>query len=193
MSKAQREFLLDELIASFPDGNNRFANSKVSLQFTWFPLIEDFNDSLLSSYGVTEDINDEILSEFYTEIKIINDILSRLDIKPKLADWQKSNSEAVQNLYHGLNRNTMAFSIWDSYALPLRLYGERVYRIWTPHDVMGSPIIKSIPLRHFVQLTALKTAEDNLLMAKKDIKINRLIYVIGILSFILIILIVVIF
>ena len=100
MSDAPTEFPLDELIASFPDGNNRFFNSKVSLRFTWFPFIEDFNESLLSRYGVTKDVNDEILSEFYTEIKIINEILLRFNIKPKLSDWQKSASEAVQNLYY---------------------------------------------------------------------------------------------
>ena len=193
MLDSQREFPIDELIASFPDGNNRFINSKVSLRFTWFPLIEDFNDRFSSNYAVTEDLKDEILSEFYTEIKTINEILLRFNIKPKLADWQKSDSEAVQNVYYGLNRNAMAFSIWDSFAVPLRLYGENVYRIWTPHDVMGSPIIKSIPLRHFIQLTALKTAEDNLLIAKKDIKINRLINIVGILSLVLLILFAIIF
>ena len=193
MSDATTEFPLDELIASFPDGNNRFVNSKVSLRFTWFPFIEDFNESILSRYGVTEDVNDEILSEFYTKTKIINEILLRFNIKPKLSDWQKSDSEAVQNLYYGLNRNAMAFSIWDSFAVPIRLHGENVYRIWTPQDVMGSPIIKSIPLRHFMQLTALKTSEDNLLFAKKDIKIKRLISIICILSFTILILFVIIF
>lgn len=188
-SKSNDSFPIDELIATFPDGNRRFVDTNVSLRLSWFPemLSPEFSDELMSDHGVSAEER-SFSSEFFEEVNAITDLLGKNNITSELAEWQKTGMAAVERMYQGLNRRAMALSIWNWYAIPLRLKGKTVYRIWAPRDVTGTPIIKALPLNDFLSLVAQETAKDKIELARYRGKIKRWQSATVVLGFIVIIL-----
>jgi hypothetical protein len=58
-----------------------------------------------------------------------------------------------------MNRRPVALAIWDMHGAPARLRGNVVFKIVSPRDVMGSPVIRTYPAENFVTEAAVKIAE----------------------------------
>jgi len=100
--------------------------------------------------------------EFREELQAIRETLDQLGHEPELADWQKSSSDAGRRVMQSLNQSAEALNIWDQIGVPIRRRGSTVFRIWAPRDVMGSPIIKTLPIDAFLIGAAEQTATDRI-------------------------------
>ena len=74
---------------------------------------------------------------------------------------------------NSLNQAASALSIWDQIGIPIRLRGDIVFRIWAPRDVMGSPIIKALPIDVFVNGVAEHTVSDRIEIKRLKKNIDR--------------------
>jgi hypothetical protein len=117
----------------------------------------------MKCYRITANTKYEALEkEFYEEIKAIRETLDELGHEPELADWQKSSIDAGRKMMSSLNQGVTAQDIWDQIGVPIRRRGDIVFRIWTPGDVFGSPIIKESPIDLFVNGLVKKTSSDRI-------------------------------
>ena len=137
---------VSEIAKNIDNGELRLINTEFSLHDSWFPDSSiGFGEILLSNYGVSEG-DTEIQKQFFKEVKAIR-------------KWIDENDTSTYRspIDSGMIRQSLAFEIWDDYAVPLRWKGESIYRIWPPQDVMGSPTIKSVSIDEFLAFIALKS------------------------------------
>lgn len=78
----------------------------------------------------------------------------------------------ARRMYQSLNRKAKALSLWDWYAVPLRYKNGRVYRIWSPSDVMNPPIIRSLSVKDFLLMLCVRTASDSLEISEMNKKVQ---------------------
>lgn len=123
-------------------GSDRISDSPAALRWSWWPNVPDFYDELLSDYGADRKFKD-IEKEFYEEIQAIRESL---------------NEQGHESSKSSLNQVATAQSIWDQIGIPIRRKDQTVYRIWSPKDVMGLPIIKALPVDLFINGAVEKTA-----------------------------------
>ena len=139
----------------------RIAGAPAALWWSWWPINPDFQDQLLSDYGVDTRFS-TLEKEFREEVQAIRETLNELGHQPDVADWQKSSIDAGGKMMKGLNQAATALSVWDHIGVPIRRRGDTVFRIWAPRDVMGSPIIKALPIDVFVNGVADHTISDRI-------------------------------
>ena len=53
-------------------------------------------------------------------------------------------------MFKDFNLRAYALQMWEWYAIPLRYQDEKVFAIWGPQDVMGTPIIHSYDTSFFL-------------------------------------------
>ena len=58
-------------------------------------------------------------------------------------------------------------------AIPVRRRGEQVFRILAPRDVMGSPIVQTLHVDHYIRGVSIKTAEDAAYIGGLTKKVSR--------------------
>lgn len=149
-------------------GADRIADTPTDLRWSWWPSTSkpDFQDELLSGYGVSDYGVDTRFStlakEFSEEVGAIRETLDELGNKPDLAEWQKTTFEPARKMMVSLNQAASAHSVWDQIGVPIRRRGDMVFRIWSPRDVMGSPIIKALPVDVFINGIADHTASNRI-------------------------------
>lgn len=146
-------FVIEEAIRRLPNGETRLSVTNFPLNYACLSSLyaPDFQERLASDYGVPAG-NDEIEREYYEEITTIEKIMEETDVPITLADWQSgSKLESAERMYKGLNRRAYAIQMWDWYGIPWRFHNGAVHLIWSPHDVMGSPIIHSYPPSVFLR------------------------------------------
>jgi len=134
--------VIDEAIRRLPNGDLRLSTSRFSLSHVCLAgfCAPDISDRISSNYSMPS-ANEEIAKQFYEEVRVIEKIMEEMNI-PNGPDLQ------------ALNRKAYAIQIWDCYAIPWRFHKETVYLIWSPHDLMGSPIIHSYPASYFLRALA---------------------------------------
>lgn len=132
--------------------SDRISDSPSALRCSWWPNVPDFHDELLSDYNMSGMFG-ALEKEFREEIMAIRETLDELDHEAGLEDWQNSSQ-----LMMSLNQMATAMSVWDQIGISIRRRGDLVFRIWSPRDVMGSPIIKALPLDLFLNGVAHQTA-----------------------------------
>jgi hypothetical protein len=145
-------FVIEEAIRRLPNGNSRLRLSAYPLSHACLSGFNnpDISERLSSDYGMPSG-NEEVEKEYNEEILTIEKIMEEAQVPIKLAKWQKgSKSDAADGLYKSLNRHAYTIQIWDWYAIPWRFKNGFVHLIWSPHDVMGSPIIRSYPVSDFL-------------------------------------------
>jgi hypothetical protein len=136
---------------------SRFAEEPQPFRATWWPGAPTFEQQLLSDYGVETPMPD-LSKDFFEEVAAIRDSLKELGHKVQLAGWQKSGLEAGERMIEGLNRHAQALGFWDELCFPVRRRGDLVFRIQSPRDAMGTPIIQALGVDDYVRGTTIRTA-----------------------------------
>lgn len=151
-------FVIEEAIKRLPDGENRFALSDYPLSHICLKdfYAPDIAEYLKSDYGRPSS-DKEIEKDYYEEISTLEKIMIDADVPISLSDWQTgTNSEAGKRLFKGINRRAYAIQMWDWYGIPWRFKDGFIHLIWSPSDVMGSPIIHSYPVENFLSNLTIK-------------------------------------
>ena len=168
------ESLIEEVIKELKDGENRFIISKYSLhslQGAYFSKFTDLTPSeqLLSDYGISSG-NKIIENDYFDEIALLEQKLKEKNIPINLANWQtRSGIEAIKEIHKTHNRRAHAIQLWDQHAIPWRYKNNMIYVIWSPHDILGKPIIHSYSVDSFlIKFTSI--LEER---AKNEAKISK--------------------
>jgi hypothetical protein len=173
LSSQDFKSLVEDLMIKLKNGEGRFTISNYSQKDTClnnFPH-PDISERLSSDYGVSSD-NKNIETEYFEEITLIEKILEDKNFPIKLADWQKrAKIESAEKMYKGLNRRAYAMQIWDFYAIPWRYKNNSIHVIWSPHDIMGTPIIHSYSIDSFLTIfsTILENKNENQIKLTKHL------------------------
>jgi hypothetical protein len=164
-------FVIEEAIRQLPNGESRLAVSDFPLSYAFLRKFygPDISERLSSDYSMPSG-NDEIEKQYYEEITTIEKIMVETDVPIGLADWQSNSKiESVEKMMKGMNRRAYAIQMWDWYGIPWRLHGDTVHMIYSPHDVMGTPIIHSYAADHFLRSLAEKMEKQH----KQAEKLNK--------------------
>lgn len=134
--------VIEEVIRQLPNGDlrlsaSRFPLSHVCLAGFYAPTISE----QISSNCSMPSTNKEIAKQFYEEVSMIETIMEEMNI-PNRPDLQ------------ALDRKAYAMKIWDCYAIPWRYQNETVHLIWSPQDLMGSPITHSYQVSYYLRALA---------------------------------------
>lgn len=151
-------FVIEEAIRQLRDGETRLAVSDYPLSHACLNDLykPDFEEWVLS-YSETSSGNEDITKDYYEEITTIEKLMVDAEVPIKFADWQsKSNLESLEKIHKGLNLRAYSMQLWDWYAIPWRYKNGFIHLIWSPHDIMGSPIIHSYPASYFLSNLAAK-------------------------------------
>ena len=140
-------------------GPERISDTPGAYRWNWWATGPDLHDELLSNYAIGTCFA-AIEKEFREEIETIRETLDELTPEPELADSPDSVNGAERRMMKSLDRAAQALRIWDEISVPIRRRGDIVFRIWSPRDVMGSPIIKALPIDAFVHGVVEQTAKD---------------------------------
>jgi hypothetical protein len=156
-------FDIDSVIKALPDGNRRLTHTPTHLSLSWFPdeLAPHFGEEIMSDYGMPTEHTD-LEADFNKEVDAIKQWLEDNNVEGKLLDYEKSDIPSVRKMFESIDRRSQAISLWNRYAIPLRIKKNWVYRIWAPRDIYGSPMIKRIRIEEFIMLVAEKTSEDRI-------------------------------
>jgi len=162
MDEEYFEFPLEEFIESLPNGENRFHVSNLSFTNSDFP----YSETEMEDYWESENRNEIVFEEYSEEIKYIRNFIFKND--ENISENNVNKTKKIVLNRASLIKYAKAYNIWDKYAIPNRLYENKVYRIWTPIDLVSEPPkIKSLPLDEFIRLVAEKAAENKRLMDKQ--------------------------
>ena len=143
------------------DGNFRLVAAPVSLRASWFPESPSEHDLLLSGYSFGE-LYKELRPDFDEEVNALYEFLEQPSANDVPDLITQTTSRPGDMLMAGLNRRAEALSLWERVAVPIRVRGDRAYRIWAPRDVFGAPVVKSVALSEFIAGVCEKTAQDYL-------------------------------
>ena len=164
--------LIEEAIKKLKNGENRLAVSDYPLKYACLNGFNtpDITERLSSDYGMPSD-NKDIAADYFEEITMLEKMLSDVDVPTDLAIWQKRTKiKSAEKMYKGLNRRAFAIQLWDWYAIPWRYKNNAVHVIWSPQDIMGTPIIHSYPINYFLtyfSFTLEKQAENIIKVMKR--------------------------
>jgi hypothetical protein len=147
---------------ALPGGDDRLVDSTCSLRNAWFPVDVEpsFEEQMLSDHGALHSKN-PIAGEFDEEVNaLIQAIASRSDSRSLEQVKAEGGEEAMLIAAEDrMGRRPMALALWDRHGAPVRLRGDTVFRVVSPRDVMGDPIIRSYPAHQFVTQVSVRTAE----------------------------------
>ena len=149
MMKKKQQYDLDvrDVTAVIEEAIKRLPNGDLRLSMSRFPLnhvcldgfnVPDISERISSNYSMPS-ANNGVAEQFHEEITIIEKIMKEMHILDKPDSLT-------------LNRKACAMQIWDCYAIPWRFHNETVHLIWSPHDLMGTPIIHSYPVSYFLRI-----------------------------------------
>ncbi|HHW68937.1 MAG TPA: hypothetical protein GX747_01170, partial [Tenericutes bacterium] len=149
--------LIEEAIKKLKNGENRLAVSDYPLKYACLNGFNtpDFSERLSSNYRMPSE-NKDIEADYFEEITLLEKMMADANIPINFADWQKgtkiesSIQDTVEKMHKGLNRRALAIQLWDWYAIPWRYKNNAIHIIWSPQDVMGTPIIHSYPVDFFL-------------------------------------------
>jgi hypothetical protein len=146
---------IHEIQAALDEGDSRIVDAHCYMADCFFPDAPSFGDDLSSSYAMPSE-SPELDSQYQEELKAIWE-----NIQKHSPDIGLDPSEEVMTRFRAsMTLQSTSMNIWDTFALPLRLHDGRVYRIWGSKDLMGTPVVKSMPVDSFLRSVAIKTAED---------------------------------
>jgi len=148
-NKKRDDLELRDMAAVIEEAIRRLPNGDFRLSVSRFPLsnvclagfgVPDIQERISSDYTMPP-TNEEISKQYYEEITMIEKIMDEMNITNRL------NLDAF-------NRQAYAMRMWDCYAIPWRYHNQTVHLIWAPHDLVGTPIIRSYPVSYFLRALA---------------------------------------
>ena len=155
----QEKNLIECVRRRLSDEGKRIAAAPIPFNHAWWPHdYPDVKERLLSDYGVPS--GPTLLNgEFDAEVKAIHECLDKLGHVPNFAEWQKSDD--ARRLFSPMNQRSVALSVWEDIAFPLRRIGDVVFRVSAPRDVMtGRPIIDALPVDDFIRSVSSQSVRD---------------------------------
>lgn len=157
--------LIEQAIKELENGDSRLAVSNYPLKhacFNGFHLPTP-SERLSSDYSAPSD-NRSLEIDYFEEITLIEKLIVEAKVPINLSGWQKSKTnESGEKMFKDLNRRAYAIQLWDWYAIPWRYKNNAIHIIWSPQDILGTPIIHSYPTDLFLTQFAfilLKQAEN---------------------------------
>ena len=158
--------LIAELNNRVAGGQSRFAASPVPLHLAWFPEGRQptAEDRDMSDAGIPSE-STELRDFYFDEVRVLRETITTPDDQIPLASWQQLDGDtefdrAGRSMWIEVNKDAIAMSSWDRFAIPNRLHGNYVARIWSPTVVDGEPIIRRVPVGTYVAAVSVKTALD---------------------------------
>lgn len=155
-----------ELSKQLADGPYRIAGGPVPLHLAWFPKSRrpTAAERDMSDHNVPSPSTD-LREAYFDEVRVLREAITTPDEQVPLAAWQNLEGDtefdrAGRSMWQAVNKDAFAMRNWDRYAIPNRLHGNKVARIWSPDVVDGEPIISSIPVGAYVAAVSVKTAVD---------------------------------
>ena len=170
-TKAERQIpdVVTEARESLARGLERLVASNCSLRHAWFPLetTPSFEEQLLSDHGALHR-GDPIAAEFEQEVSALIEAIARRSDQRSLKDIDSQEGEkAMLNAAtERMGTRPLALNLWDMHGAPVRLKGSLVFRIVSPTDVMGDPVIRACPAERYVTEVSVKTAEMTCALAR---------------------------
>lgn len=146
--------LIEKAINELKDGENRFCISDFPIRdicLENFP-VPDMSENISSDYCISSD-NKDIEADYFEEIKLLEKLMIDAEIPVNLADWQKGfKIESTEKMLKGFNRRAYAIQLWNWYAIPLRYKNDAICVVWSPSDILGTPIIHSYCVNYFLAI-----------------------------------------
>jgi hypothetical protein len=104
--------------------------------------------------------NEQIEAEFFEEVRLLGSLLYNHKIPIPVSRAIRDGK--AQKFVEAVNRAAHALTLWELFAIPWRIRGEKVYIIHAPRDVNGSPVIHELDKKHFIEahMRRLAEAED---------------------------------
>ncbi len=165
MSKSNVTYgaVIQRVRSKLGDAAGRISETPTSLRWSFWPTQPGFGDRLVSDHGVRS-AYPVLEEEFDQEVRAIREALEELGCEPGLSDWQKGSEDVGRKLMIGLNMAAGTLSIWDDISVPIRRRGNVVFRLWSPRDVAGTPVIKCLPVDTFIIAMAQETASQRFMI-----------------------------
>lgn len=162
--------LIEKAIKELESGESRLSISDLPPKYSCLNgfSVPDFSEMLSSDYAMPSRDKD-VEKDYFEEITLLEKLMEDAEITINLEDWQKTEIESARNMHKRLNRRAHAIQLWDWYAIPWRYRDGIIYIIWPPRDALGTPIIHSYPVDHF--LTILSSVLEK--QVKNQIKISK--------------------
>lgn len=126
------------------DSKRMLIDTPLPFRKCWWPGSFEFRDTLMSDYGM-ETEHKTIENDFFHEVGAIQHAIM---------------DEKDTDIMDGANARAHAMKIWDTMFIPLRIVDRKVYRIWAPRDIFGTPIIKELPIDTYLQAAVIREAMD---------------------------------
>jgi hypothetical protein len=139
-----------------PNADARLPLVPIPLSAAWWPTGVSFEDQVHAD--LTAPRETPLLHEYHEEMTAIRDALDELGHSPKLQKWQATGRSTHEGLWRGLNREAVAHSLWRTLAMPIRRRGEVVHRVVSA-NVLGAPVVQSLPTDDYVHGVAIWTAQ----------------------------------
>jgi hypothetical protein len=151
--------VIEKAIRRLPNGKSRLTLSDYSMSYTFFSNFEvpDFAEIMQSDYGMPSG-NDTVEKQFFEEITTIEDIMLEVNVPIKIdkSGSRLASLESYQNMMKSMNLRAYAIRLWDWYGIPWRIDGSKVHIIYSPEDLMGTPIIRTISIHEFLNKVIIK-------------------------------------
>ncbi|MBP9019441.1 MAG: hypothetical protein WBJ37_06625 [Bacteroidales bacterium] len=144
--------LIEEAIKKLKNGENRLTVSNYPLKYAFLNGLDtpDISEMLYSDYGMPSE-NKDIEADYFEEITLLEKMIADANVPIYPADRKKgAKIESAEKIFEGLNRRAFAMLLWNWYAIPWRYKNKKIHVIWSPQDIMGTPIIHSYPLDFFL-------------------------------------------
>ena len=144
---------VQELQGMVHAGSQRFIYCPVSLSLAYFPGVAffDVRTELNSNYGIETEFP-AVERQFDEEVSALTSIIED--------EGPSDPNDSVARMNFSMAKRAHAMAEWGRIAVPIRLSGDQVVHIRAPRDLMGSPVISSLPLAEFLPLVAEHTALD---------------------------------
>jgi hypothetical protein len=150
-------------------GSERLVASNCSLRDAWFPIgtTPSCEEQLLSDYGALHRGN-PIAAEFEEEVSALIEAIARRSDQRSLKEIDSHEGEKamMSAATERMGRRPLALNLWDMHGAPVRLKGSHVFRVISPNDAMGDPIIRAYPAERYVTEVSVKTAEMTCALAR---------------------------
>lgn len=164
MNKGSENFqkiVIQEAIARLQDGVNRlkfseYSESSFYTELFGSPFEEEYEQS---DYGEPSKYI-HIQKEFMEEVYTIEKILLEKNIPDQT--YKKQRSEIEQKFINSTHRRSYALSIWDQFSIPIRKRDNRIYMIYSPRDIMGTPIIHCYTIEDYNSKMIMKATKSTI-------------------------------
>jgi hypothetical protein len=164
-------FVIEEAIKKLPEGESRFVLTDLPLSVFCLDGFygPDMAERLSSNLGSSSK-NDKIEAQYFEEITTLEKIMVRADFVLNLSHRiLRCKSTFVERHLQGISLRGYAIQMWNWYAIPWRFDGKKVHIIYSPEDILGTPIIHTYESGHFL----CKIAEQMIKHQKTDYRLNK--------------------